>query len=187
MKTQEYIDQIEELSIKFNREFGNLNEAALNFCSDKKSWSIGQVLEHLVLVNESYFPLFRELQQGNYKLPLTGRLGFLVNFFGKTILKSVQPENTKKTKTFPKWQPENKTFSETILDEFSKVQEELKDYIEKSEVLLAQKTIISSPANKHIVYRLETAFQILLIHEERHFQQAIRIKSNLKESTITDL
>ncbi len=188
MKTQEFIDRIEELSIKFNREFGNLDQTALNFRPDEKSWSIAQVLQHLILVNESYFPLLTQLQEETYKLPLTGRLKFLVNFFGKTILKSVQPENSKKTKTFPKWQPEkSKEFSEAILVEFSRVQEELKDHIEKSEVLLAQNAIISSPANKHIVYRLETAFMILLVHEERHFQQAMRIKTKLQESTAAHL
>ncbi|CAZ97441.1 Putative protein [Zobellia galactanivorans] len=31
--------------------------------------------------------------------------------------------------------------------------------------------IISSPANKNIVCRLETAFDIIVTHEQRHFEQ----------------
>jgi len=175
LKTQEFIDRIEELSIKFNREFENCDEVTLNFRPNEKSWSIAQILDHLNKVNESYFPIFIQLQKEKYTRPLTGRFGFLVNFFGKTILKSVQPENEKKSRTFPKWQPEEKRFSEEILIEFNAVQEQLKNHIEKSEVLLNQKAIISSPANKYIVYRLETAFQILQAHEERHFQQAKKL------------
>ncbi|SHF99965.1 DinB superfamily protein [Salegentibacter echinorum] len=175
MKTQEFIDRVEELSIKFSREFGHCDLATLNFKPDEKSWSIAQILAHLIKVNESYFPLFTQLQEGKYSLPVTGRIGFVVNFFGKTLLKSVQPETKKKSSTVPGWKPAKETFSEEILIEFNEVQEALKNHIENSEVLLHQKAIISSPANKFIVYRLETAFQILVAHEERHFQQAKRV------------
>lgn len=175
MVTQEFIDRVEELSIKFTREFGDCDTATLNFKPNEKSWSIGQILAHLIKVNQSYFPLFTQLQEEKYSLPVTGRIGFLVNFFGKTLFKSVQPETKKKTRTFRGWQPSEETFSEEILMEFNEVQEALKNYIENSEVLLHQKAVISSPVNKLIVYRLETAFQILLAHEERHFQQAKRV------------
>jgi hypothetical protein len=33
-------------------------------------------------------------------------------------------------------------------------------------------TIISSPANKIIVYKLEIAFDIIVAHEKRHLEQA---------------
>lgn len=175
METQEFIDRVEELSIKFNREFGHCDLATLNFKPEEKSWSIAQILAHLIKVNRSYFPLLTQLQKGNYSLPVTGKIGFLVNFFGKTFLKLVQPETKKKSRTFPGWQPSEETFSEEILVKFNAVQEALKNHIENSEVLLHQKAIISSPASKFIVYRLETAFQILVAHEERHFQQAKRV------------
>ena len=175
METQEFIDCVEELSIKFNREFDHCDLATLNFKPDKKSWSIAQIMAHLIKINESYFPLFTQLQEGKYSLPVTGKIGFLVKFFGKALLKSVQPETKKKSRTFPGWQPSEETFSEEILIEFNAVQEALKNHIENSEVLLHQQAIISSPVNKFIVYRLETAFQILLAHEERHFQQAKRV------------
>jgi len=38
--------------------------------------------------------------------------------------------------------------------------------------LLDKGTIISSPANKNIVYKLEMAFDIITTHEQRHFEQA---------------
>jgi hypothetical protein len=32
--------------------------------------------------------------------------------------------------------------------------------------------VISSPANRNIVYKLKTAFDIIMSHEQRHFEQA---------------
>jgi len=38
--------------------------------------------------------------------------------------------------------------------------------------LAEKRTIISSPANKNIVYKLRTAFEIIIAHEQRHFEQS---------------
>ena len=44
--------------------------------------------------------------------------------------------------------------------------------IENSKDLLEKGTIISSPANNNIVYKLRTAFEIIVAHEQRHFVQS---------------
>ena len=41
--------------------------------------------------------------------------------------------------------------------------------------MLGKGVVISSPANKNIVYKLETALDIITTHEKRHFEQARRI------------
>jgi hypothetical protein len=41
-------------------------------------------------------------------------------------------------------------------------------------------TIISSPANKNIEYKLETAFDIIVAHEKRHLEQAREVLKNFK-------
>jgi len=40
--------------------------------------------------------------------------------------------------------------------------------------LIANDFVISSPANKYIVYKLENAFDIIINHERRHFKKAKR-------------
>jgi hypothetical protein len=44
--------------------------------------------------------------------------------------------------------------------------------IEEAKELVAKGTVIASPANKNIVYKLETAFDIIVSHEQRHLEQA---------------
>ncbi|MBO2543828.1 DinB family protein [Salegentibacter sp. BDJ18] len=175
MYTQEFTHRLDELTHKFKKTFGELSESQIHKKPDAETWSIAQNLEHLILINESYFPVIDRLRNKNHKKPFTAKLGFLVNFFGKVILKSVQPDTSKKTKTFSIWKPSENKASGDILKRFVEHQEKLKEKILDSEDLLEQNAVISSPANPKIVYKLDAAFKIILAHEERHLQQAKKL------------
>ena len=87
----------------------------------------------------------------------------------------MQPEQKRKLKTFPIWEPELSAIRSDIVARFEAHQHELKQVIQSSEDLIARHTVISSPANRMIVYKLETAFDIMVAHEKRHFKQAQEI------------
>jgi hypothetical protein len=55
--------------------------------------------------------------------------------------------------------------------------------IEAAKELVEKGVVISSPANKNIVYKLETAFDIIVSHEQRHFEQAKEILQLMKNNT----
>ena len=98
------------------------------------------------------------------------------------ILKSVHPGREKKIKTFPIWEPADSEFSDDLLLKFEAHQEELKQAIIKSEKLIASGAVIASPANTNIVYKLETAFEIIVTHEERHLSQTQEIQEKMRRS-----
>ena len=175
METEAFIIKLDALTAKFNEVFGDLTPQQLNWKPDANTWSIAEKIEHLNLVNESYFPVIEKLKTKTYKQPFTAKFNFLINFFGTSILKSVQPETKRKSKTFPGWKPSASNQTNNVLERFNCIQAQLREIIKNSEELLKSKTVISSPANSRIVYRLETAFEILLAHEERHFQQAKKL------------
>ena len=75
-------------------------------------------------------------------------------------------------KTFPIWEPSESQIPPGVLNRFALHQSELKSLIENSADLVQRGVVISSPANKNIVYKLETAFDIIVAHEQRHFEQA---------------
>ena len=87
MYTEEFLNRLDEITLKFKTEFGQLNEAEIYHKLNAATWSIAQNLEHLILINQSYFPMIDRLRDKSHKKPFTARFGFLVNFFGKTILK----------------------------------------------------------------------------------------------------
>lgn len=86
-------------------------------------------------------------------------------------------------KTFPIWEPSTSTVSDDILKRFEMHQNELQQKMEDAKGLIEQGVVISSPANRNIVYTLETAFDIIVSHEQRHMEQAKEILHLMKHNT----
>jgi hypothetical protein len=164
-------------------EFGTLSNEQLNWKPNSETWSIAQNLDHLIVVNETYYPVLASLKEGTYKTPFIAKISFMVSFLGKTVLKAVQPDRRKKMKTFPIWEPNTSKVDDDILNRFENHQNELKLKIESVKELVAKGVVISSPANRNIVYKLETAFDIIVAHEQRHLEQAKEIKLLMKNSS----
>ncbi len=164
-------ERIDLLSFKFKTAFGSLSEDEINLKPSPAVWSIAQITDHLIKINSSYFLVFDEIAAGTYKKPFMGKFPFLVRFFGKMILESVSPDRRKKIKTFPVWEPSRSNIT-GVLTGFLDSQEILKSKIEQCRTFMDNQTVISSPANRIIVYNLDTAVEIILAHEERHFLQA---------------
>ena len=165
-------ESLDAITRDFQRAFGALPPEQLNWKPGAKTWSIAQNIDHLIVVNGTYFPVIESLRNGTYTLPFTAKMGFLVSFMGKSILKGVQPGGGRKMKTFPIWEPGHSQIPEGILERFEAQQSALKDLMGDASDLIQQGTLISSPANRYIVYKLETAFDIIVAHERRHFEQA---------------
>lgn len=176
-----WLAEIDQLSNAFLLKFKDLTESELNWKPNPNAWSIAQHIEHLIVINQTYFPVLAALKAGTYQLPFTARFGFLVRFFGKVVLNAVKPEQKKKTRTFPIWEPSTSNIAGDILDRFKVHQKELKAQIAASEDLLKKGAIISSPANSTIVYRLETAFDIIVTHEYRHLEHADGVLKQLQQ------
>lgn len=151
----------------------------LNFKPGPGSWSIGEILSHLIQVNSSYFPIFDQVIAGTYQPPFLGKLPFYVNAVGSLLKKSMNSKS--KVKTFALWEPKNEEFRADILIEFSSHQMELSSYIQQLEPFLSNGTVIHSPANRFLVYSLEKAIEIIIAHEKRHLQQCKNILEELSQ------
>jgi hypothetical protein len=178
--TNHWTDQIDDVTASFNNAFGQLTQEQLNQKPDPTAWSIAQNIDHLIVINSTYYPIIKQVKENRYQLPWLGKIGFLVSFLGKAILRSVQPDRKTRTKTFPIWEPAKSDIGSDILVRFAEHQERLKQMIISCADLLQTGTIISSPANKNIVYKLETAFDIIVAHERRHFEQAKEVYGRIR-------
>lgn len=172
-KMQTWFDKIETLTGEFKERFGDLPVDELNRKPNGQTWSIAENMQHLITVNESYFPIVEQLQAGKYKPPFLSRIAFLVKFMGNAFLKGVDPARRNKMKTFPMWEPVEVQMHNDIVADFTRHQSKLKKQISTAAPFLEKGAIISSPANRNIVYTLEKAFDIIVAHEERHLNQAI--------------
>lgn len=174
-RTAYHIEKINNNTKLFFEKFGGLSEEQLNFKPNNSTWSVAQNINHLIIVNNSYFEPIEKLIDGTYSTPLLARFDFFSNLFGKIILKGVQPVPKNKMKTFPVWNPVQSNLSKTILTDFEKSQNDLKASIYRCEDLISNKAVICSPANAKIFYKLDTAFEIITTHQLRHMNQAVTV------------
>lgn len=180
MIISELLGRIDVVSRECRTMFGALSSAYINSVTTAGSWSIGQLFKHLILVNESYSPVIDSVWHGTYKMPLIGSSNFIVNYVGRTLRKSLSPMCQKKTKTYSLWEPDRVVVTNYIINQFEEHQETLKKLISSSADLIELNTVISSPANRYVVYRIGTAFDIVVAHEEKHLEQAKRMLKALR-------
>ena len=156
----------------FKQAFAGLSAEQLNWKPDAETWSIAQNIDHLITINKTYFPLIGQVKNGEYNTPWWSKLAFVTRFFGNVIYNASDADRKKKMKTFSIWEPEASELPGDILNQFEVHQQQLAEQIQSAEDLLDRGVVISSPANHSIVYKLERAFDIIVIHEKRHFEQA---------------
>jgi hypothetical protein len=121
-----WFEEIDNIANDFTSKFGALSFEELNWKPNPQSWSIAQNIDHLIRVNESYYPVVTAIRKGNYKLPFIARFSFMTNFFGNFILKSVEPERKKRIKTFSVWKPRVENISADIVNKFVVHQQQAK-------------------------------------------------------------
>jgi len=156
--------------------FGALSVEQLNWKPDEKSWSVAQCLEHLIASHSGYLPLFEELATGDVKPRFLEKISPFSGFFGRFLIKSLDPANLKKMKAPGKAQPSASEIGSDIIDRFYVHQQQLIDGIRKIPPTVdATTTIITSPLLGIITYSLDDCYSILVVHCQRHIAQAKRV------------
>jgi hypothetical protein len=174
--TEELISRLGQVSYNAEAEFGVLTAEQLNLKPSSDSWSIAQCLDHLITTNKTYFPQIEAIISGRFKKTFYRRLPLLPKLFGKILIKTVSPDTERKTKTAKVFYPGSSELPGSIVKDFTSHNNLLIELIQKTYGLNTEKIIISSPVSPSIVYSLKDAFIILTLHEERHLNQAKRVK-----------
>ena len=105
-----------DVSASLNEAVSELSNDQINATPAPGKWSIGQHIKHLIIINESYYPVLELVSSEEYNPPWQARVGFLVRLFGNMIYKSIQPSNMRPTKTMPMWEPSTESIDIAILD-----------------------------------------------------------------------
>ncbi len=173
-----WINTIDKNTTAFIEHFGNLTNQELNWKPNPETWSIAQNINHLIRVSKSYFPLLEKLRAE--KKEKRSNISEQVKATGEFLLQSVQPNREQKIKTFAIWEPSLKDIKNDMLSEFSNHQVQLKMEIENSSELIENEVVIASPANQEYEYPITDAFDIIVVHQQRHLEQAKEVLRQLK-------
>ncbi|MFV1884370.1 MAG: DinB family protein [Balneola sp.] len=177
-----FIKQIEENTELFTSGLNRLNASELNWKPNLETWSIAQNLEHLIQINITYGEVFTSLEKGTLRLPFYGKVSAVASLFGKLILDAVEPERTKKTKTFTVWEPGKSQLPYSIVDDFRASQNKLKQHVSKLNSHIEKKTILHTPLSKWITIPADTAFEIIITHQRRHYNQVKEVLNLLDKN-----
>lgn len=172
---QSYIDSLNSATKKFVEAFSSLTPQELNWKPDAQTWSVGQIIDHVITTNETYFPVFEALAAGTYETSFAAKIPFVPGFIGKMLVNSVRPETLRKMKTVTVFEPTKSEVPADILQRFQEQQQRVIALFRDHPELFSETIIISSPANRNLVYSTQAVADLITNHEHRHFLQAQRV------------
>ncbi|AFH48216.1 Hypothetical protein IALB_0504 [Ignavibacterium album JCM 16511] len=167
-----------ELFIKEIDKLYSLTDEQLNWKPAYDVWSIAECVEHLSVTNKLYF---NEMEKQFYEEQIICDDSEEIvkhKFFGKMIIKAVDPANVKKTKTFSVFKPEKSSFDNSVIDKLINIQKDLINLISISLNIDFNKYVMSSPASKFIKENFSDVLEIIRLHNQRHLLQINRIVSD---------
>lgn len=161
-----------ELIINELNKFTSYSDEQLNWKPAYDSWSITECVSHLLVTNKLYFDEFGE--QFSKKQIKTDCTKTVVKhkLISKFIIKSVDPANRKKVKTFPVFMPSSSRQDKTILQKFIHLQNDFINLVSSAENVNLNKYVMSSPASKIIKENFCDVLEIVRLHDRRHMNQA---------------
>lgn len=155
-------------------QFGRLTTSQLNWKPSADRWSVAQCFDHLLTSNKGYFSIVDGVLAGK-KQTLLERIPVLPGFFGKMLIKSLDPASTVKMKARKNYEPAQSDISASVIDDFVAQQGQIVEKMNATRHLDLEKIVITSPVLGAITYSLMDAYRIIVAHEQRHFKQAKRV------------
>jgi hypothetical protein len=170
------INDLQQVADDARTTFGSFTAEQLNWKPSEKEWSVGQCFDHLIVTHSLYFPLFERFAAGNTQMSFWEKASPFSGFFGRFLIKGLDPKNLKKMKTTGKASPSSSEISGDIIERFCAHQQQMIDAITKlPSDLDASKQFITSPLLGAITYSLADFFAFVPMHCRRHFDQAKRM------------
>ena len=156
--------------------FGNLSVEQLNWKPSAKRWSVAQCLDHLITTHGLFLPVLARFDNGKLRPTFWERVSPFSGFFGRFLIKGLDPANPKKMKTTSRGQPSASEIDSGVVDKYREHQRQLVDHIRRLPAGLdLKKTMVTSPMLAFFTYSLDDWLTIAVIHGERHILQARRV------------
>src|SRR6478672_6110315 len=182
MDNREELEQLQakirSMAEQTQNEFGTLRADQLNWKPAPASWSVAQCFDHLITSNKGYFPIVELVVAGKKKTRFLERVPILPGVWSKALISSLDPQTGRNMKSPAAFQPSSSDLPDSIIHEFVANQDRVVDAIGSVKNLNIDQIVITSPAVSFVTYTLLDAFRIIVVHEQRHFQQAMRVRAN---------
>ncbi|GAC1639040.1 MAG: hypothetical protein NVS9B14_19970 [Candidatus Acidiferrum sp.] len=167
------LDAAEERARKLT---AGLSTEQLNWQPTAGTWSVGQCLDHLRVMNDVYLPPVEVALAGKPKRAVEE---ITPGWFGRWFLRSfVEPSaTTKKVKAPSKSAPASKVDG-TVLERLLRGNENLRGLLRRASEYDVNRIRFKNPFVPMIRFTVGTGLTIVVRHEHRHLLQAERVKAS---------
>ncbi|MDF7814870.1 DinB family protein [Hymenobacter sp. YC55] len=157
-------------------EFEPLEVAQLNQQPAPNAWSVLECLEHLNRYSRYYNPRFAQAL-AKAGTAVEAEVGY--SWFGRKSIAMMAPSNTKKAKTLKRMNPSGSRLGREVLAEFLQHQQQLLELLRQAQHADLNRKAVPVEFFQLLKLRLGEAIEFVIVHEQRHVQQALRVKANL--------
>jgi DinB superfamily len=155
--------------------FGGLTARQLNWRPDATRWSVGQCFEHLLLANRLMFQAADGALNGTAPRTIWQRLPGLPGMFGRMLVRSQAPGNSRRFTASPRAQPATSAVAADIIRRFVEQDRDAVARVQALDQRIAARTIMTSPFIKVITYSVLDGWRLVFAHDRRHVEQARRV------------
>jgi len=154
------------------RLVAGLDDAAFQTRPHPESWSVGECLTHLNLMDEAMLPRIDAAVLEGQSNGADPARRYRRDPVGWILSWALEPPNRVKTRTAPQFVPTGGGSPEAVLSRFVDLKAHLRDRLEAASGLDLNRLRVRSPVDERIAYNLYSAFCVIAAHERRHLWQA---------------
>jgi hypothetical protein len=167
--------ELEAIARDTRTTFGALSPQQLNWRPDATRWSVAQCFDHLIRSNDLMFSAADAALSQKGSGTLWERLPILPRLVGRMMVRSQQPDSTRRFKAFAVAQPATSDIQGDVIERFVEQQHEALSRMPSAAEPDAGRKIMTSPFVKVVTYSVLDGWRLLVAHERRHFEQARRV------------
>ena len=180
---QGYADQFEAAKAALAELTGGLTDEQFNWRPGEDQWSVGECMDHLVVLGGLMLPKLDEgiekAQANGWKSDGPFKYGALGNWFLRMSGPDEDPPK-RKLKAPKMYTPSSNHTVSRLTQGFNAMQDEFRARVEQATGLDLARVKVPSPVTRLIRLSLGQWFKLLAGHQERHLQQARRVKGRME-------
>jgi len=158
------------------QQCAGLSDAQLNWRPRPGAWSVAQVLEHLVIANESYVIPIQNALGGVGRRTIWQHVPLLPRLYGVLLVAAFSPGASISIQAPELWRPPDGSIDRSVVARLDAQGERLGDLMRRCRDRELTRIIIASPAAPFVVYHLLDAFRIIVAHLRHHAAQVAEIR-----------
>lgn len=167
------VGEVQASIVEIERDVASLAYLQIGWRPPDGGWSIAQVIEHLIITEQSYIDALEPLLAQPPARVV--QEAWRPSFVGGLLTRSQMPNSKRKLTTPRIWRPAPEPRAH-VIEEYIAVRKRLAQLMARADGYDLRRTKVSSPAAKWIRMNLGDAFMTLIVHTQRHLQQIRRIQ-----------